>query len=411
MRNAGSKRYLCLEGGELRINKDVAWGPEAVVTLEEVHGQYAIRSCSHEYLDQSGRMVEEPSESSLFGLVIKGGRVAFQDVDGNFLSVGGPSNSLASRRDKISRDELFILEPSRPQVSLTSYCNDLKVAFHETRGDIVADGDMTDDAVYFQLESGENEGIWYIRTHQDKLWQVVERGSAIRAETDEESEAAQFQLEYVDDKAVIKSVKSGKYVTVKQNGHLQASADEPTEDSQFVLELVNRPAFVLQGPRGFVCQRDDSAALSCNNLTAEVFRVESRRGRYSLSTDDEKYWSLSDDGDHIEAESVVPVAFSLQFVSETQFRIQTTESTFLCHSHDTDLMITAKEAQSSTAQWNYAGKRIALLGRTTPSPSPVPPAHDATDGHTSQQQNPVAPSSSPQKPKEEEKPAGRCTIL
>ena len=412
IRNAGTKRYLCLEGNELRINKDVAWGPEAVVTLEEVNGQYAMRTCTHEYLDQSGRITEEPSESSLFGLVVKGCRVAFQAVDGTFLSAGGPSNNLACRKDRISRDELFVLEPSRPQVTLTSYSNDMKVAFHEMRGDIVADGDKADDAVYFQLESSENEGIWFIRTHQNKLWQVVERGNAIRAETDEESESSEFQLEFIDDKVMIKSVKIGRYVTVRPNGHLHLSDDEPEEESQFILELVNRPAIVLQSPQGFVSQRDDSSVLSCNSLIPEVFRIEARNGRYSLSTDDEKYWSLSEDGDHIEAESAVPVAFLLQFLSETKLVIQTTENSFLCHSSNTDLMTTAKEAQSSECQWDFTGLGVAVQGRITPSPSPVPPQRNEIIRHDPQPQKPAAaPAPSPQIPKQEPQPRRWCIIL
>ena len=410
MRNASTKRYLCLEESELRVSKDVAWGAEAVVTLEEVAGQYAIRTCSHEYLDQSGSLVEEPTESSLFGLVVKGGRVAFQAVDGTFLSAGGPSSSLASRRDKLDRDGLFILETSRPQVTLTSHSDDLKVAFYETRGDIVADQDKTDDAVCFQLESkcSGSDSLWYIRTHHNKLWQLVERSNAIRAETEEKSEAAEFQLETMDDRTVLKSAKNGKYVVVKSNGHLQASCDEPTEESQFVLELVNRPAIVLQGPSGFVNQGDEQAALTCRSLTSEVFRLESRHGRYSLSTDDEKYWSLSDDGDHVEAESIVPVAFRIRFVSETRFIIQTTDNSFLCHSNDTDVMITAKEVEAGNGQWNYAGTNVAVHGRVTPSPSPLPPRRQIKQ---EQEQQPLPPSPGPQKPPEQPKGGGRCVIL
>jgi hypothetical protein len=290
----------------------------------------------------------------------------------------------------------------------------MKVAFHEMRGDVVADGDKADDAVYFQLESSGKEGTWLIRTHQNKLWQVVEKGNAIRAETDEECESSEFQLEFVDDKVMIRSVKADRYVTVRPNGHLHLVDGELEEECQFILELVNRPAIVLQSPRGFVSQRDDSSALSFNSLIPEVFRMESRNGRYSLCTDDEKYWSLSEDGDHIEAESDVPVAFLLRFLSEMKLIIQTTDNSFLCHSSNTTLMTTAKEVQSVECQWDFTGLGVEVQGRLTPSPSPVPPHRNEITSTSAdpQQQKPVTPAPTPaSRKKEEPQPKRWCVIL
>ena len=365
----------------MRETKDVPWGPDAVVTLEEAEGQYALRAPNHAYLDQSGKLVDDLSETSLYSLILRGSRVGFQALNGSYLSAGGPTNSLAARKDKLGRDELYWLEPSRPQVALTSVANECNVSVQTATGNVVADSETR---IYFQLESRRHgdgdeedaETVWVMRTSENKLWRVVERSGAIKADETEaelslssDDTAKLFRLSWHGEKARIASVFNGKCVAVAENGHLYAAGgDDDNDDDEFLVEIVNRPIMVLQSCRGFVARDDDDDTndLVANSVTPEAFIVETRRGKYSLQSDDEKYWTLAEDDDKVVADGDVPVAFHFHLVSDRQLQIRMTDDSYVCSGENGGSVSVVKEpAGDGSEMWWFAGTAEIVSDRPT----------------------------------------------
>ena len=122
LRSSGRKRYGRMLGDELVCDQDVAWGRQALLSLDFTPDyRYSIRTYSGLYLSRNGQLLDSPDEDTRFTLVFYAGQVAFRDVTGKFLSPFGNEASLRCKSGNITKSELFILEHAQPQCALLAH--------------------------------------------------------------------------------------------------------------------------------------------------------------------------------------------------------------------------------------------------------------------------------------------------
>lgn len=113
--------HLCPQEDEMAADGDKPWGVDALLTLIFRSRQYCLKSCDSRYLRSDGRLVWEPEPRACYTLEFKAGKLAFKDCDGRYLAPVGPAGTLkAGRNTRPSKDELFDLEESHPQVVLVA---------------------------------------------------------------------------------------------------------------------------------------------------------------------------------------------------------------------------------------------------------------------------------------------------
>eukprot|EP00118_Oscarella_pearsei_P015966 m.148668 g.148668 ORF g.148668 m.148668 type:complete len:229 (+) comp38501_c0_seq3:2227-2913(+) len=204
------------------------------------------------------------------------------------------------------------------------------------------------------------------------------------------------------------------------DGHgLTAAGDgSGKEDEKFLLEIVNRPALVVQGSHGFAARGEDTNELVMNSLTPEVFKVNARCGKYSVCTDDDKYWTLAEDDDKIVADGDVPVAFYFHLLSECQLQVKMTDDSYLCSGKEGELVSIEKEPEVGEASWWFAGKAVEVSDSPTPDRRSVivaKPKETTEDVQRTKRDDETAiekvkaPEKIARKPAEEKK--GMCIIL
>lgn len=88
-----------------------------MITLDYIDHKYAIKVSDGRYLHPDGSL-QTSHEGSLYTLQIKSGGLAFRASDGRFLTNIGSTATLKARNPKVTKDELFLIKDSQPQVTL-----------------------------------------------------------------------------------------------------------------------------------------------------------------------------------------------------------------------------------------------------------------------------------------------------
>jgi fascin 1/2 len=133
MRNVNRKRCLNLrrvgEDGpsaqdQLVCTQVIPWGEDSLITLEFMDGKYAVKTSDDRYLHTSGELVKDICPETLYTLKIRQNTpapgIALMDSKGKYLTAVG-TGQLKSKNQNISKDELFTLLDSQPQVYLVSH--------------------------------------------------------------------------------------------------------------------------------------------------------------------------------------------------------------------------------------------------------------------------------------------------
>lgn len=122
LRNVNRKRYAHLnnETNELECSEITPWGSDALVFLDFVDGKYALKSCDNRFLNREGTLQDAADDNSLFMMEIHSGALAFKDSEGRYLTAVG-KGTMKGRNKNISKDELFTIEDSHPQVQIVSH--------------------------------------------------------------------------------------------------------------------------------------------------------------------------------------------------------------------------------------------------------------------------------------------------
>ena len=131
LRNVNRKRYAHLMNEELQVTEVIPWGRDALIILHFDNGKYALKTCDNRFLNRDGTLSAELTDESRFTLEIRSGAnsgLAFKDCTGTYLTAVGSTAVMKGRNKTVSKDELFTLEDSSPQVILTSLANSKKVS-------------------------------------------------------------------------------------------------------------------------------------------------------------------------------------------------------------------------------------------------------------------------------------------
>ena len=124
MFNSNRKRYCHLAetngdeaAQEVHGCQLIPWGSAALITLDYIDHKYAIKMSDGRYLKPDGSL-SHSTDGGLYTLQIKSGGLAFRASDGRFLTNIGSTAMLKARNNKVSKDELFMIKDSQPQVTL-----------------------------------------------------------------------------------------------------------------------------------------------------------------------------------------------------------------------------------------------------------------------------------------------------
>lgn len=323
LRNINRKTYAHLsEGGdEIHVNEQIAWGYDATITLEFAKGKYAIRAANAKYLTRNGELVDGVSDDTYFTLVLRGNDVAFRDCKGKYLTAIGPNAVMKSRKDTISKDELFSLEDTNPQVSFTA--NNGKFASVRLE-EVRANQSEVSDTEIFQLEAVNRSDLsgnvkWAICSKNKKYWKFQGASSIVLNNGEGPSDPdTHFQIEWHGSMISLKA-NNGKYLAITTNGRFAASGSEGADECKFVMEMVNHPIITLRSEFGFVGTKGAANILECNRSQYDIFLLECKAGKYSFKSIGGKYWDA--EGDNFVVKGGSPVEFCIELRAHTRLCI------------------------------------------------------------------------------------------
>ncbi|GFR65618.1 fascin [Elysia marginata] len=321
LKNVNRKRYAHLKDEELQVTEVIPWGQEALIILHFDNGKYALKTYDNRFLTREGGLSAELTDDSRFTLEIRSGAtsgLAFKDCTGTYLTAVGSTATMKGRNKTVSKDELFLLEDSCPQVILTSLANNRKVSIRQGV-DVSANQDEEDtDREIFQMElvqapKEEEPGKWAFRTVDNTYWNQENLGGIQATAKDRENKNALFEVEWNGDGTIALKAPNGKYIQSRQTGQLVGISDSAaSEKEKFYLRIINRPLLLLKNENGFVgLKAPGKTEVQCSRTMYEVIYVEaSNDGHYFLKGANNKYWRLNEDAS-IVSDASTPEPFLL----------------------------------------------------------------------------------------------------
>lgn len=320
MWNVNRKTFVHLKGDKLTTDEVIPWGADATINIHFFdEGKYGLVACDGRYLSASGQLKTKPDESCKFVLRLHGGQVAFTDSRDKYLTSLNAEGELRATKDfPPSKDELYVMEDSHPQIKMTSWQG--KKVSVRAGVEINANQVETTDSEMFQIEIQDN-GKWALRTFKNTFWRMADDGAILSDGKTYADSSCQFQIEWRDAKIAIVGP-NGKYVATKKNGALAAIAADANDEATYVYELTNRPKLILRGEYGFVGTMP-SGVLESNKSQPEAFNMEVVKGVCHISNESTgQYWKVSEDGSQIKANGSQPDHFYLVFVALSKFCIK-----------------------------------------------------------------------------------------
>ena len=295
--NVNRKLYAHLHGEEVVVKEVIPWGADAMVILEFHKGRYAIRASNKKYVSRTGQLIEEPKDDALYTLVFKNDQVAFRDCKGKYLTAVGHAAVLQSRKDTISKDELFQLKDSQSQFFFRA-SNQKFVTIRDSFEVRAKQPEMTDDEI-FQLEAVNRADMsgnvkWAIRGKNKKYWSTAATNVICDQESFNSDPSCQFEVEWLGSSIAFKA-SNGKYIAIKPNGQLAANSDQIEDNAKFVCEMINRPILILRCEFGFVGCKGGSGVLECNKNLYDVFDIVVKEGVYAIKAPSGSWVQLKDD--------------------------------------------------------------------------------------------------------------------
>lgn len=324
IRNVNRKRYLHLNTSDNTItcNEDIPWGDDAVLNLDFFEdGTYGIGTCQGTYLSHTGACVAKSNECK-YMLEFHASQLAFKSmVTGSYLTCGGPNGMTKAQAQAAGKDELFVLEDSRPQIKMTSFKN-LKVSIAGGI-EVAANQKETSDTETFQIEAGAG-GKWAVRGNNNKLWTCADNGS-LRCEAEVTGANELFAIKWLDNKIALVA-SNGKLVKVEGNNVLKAvtelvADDQIPNECLFVYEITNRPRLVLRGEYGFIGSLA-SDLLESNKSMYETFSMSVKAGTCEIQGSNGKFWKVQEDRAKIFTTGDAKHALYLEFIDDSHVAVR-----------------------------------------------------------------------------------------
>lgn len=357
LKNVNRKRYARLAGeeGEIQFTEVIPWGQDSLIILKFVDGKYALVTCDNRYLHRDGTLVNEMSEDTQFTVELKSGQssgLALKDIEGRYLTAVGPKAVMKARNKTITKDELFTIEDSHPQVTFTS--SNGKLVSIKQGVDVSANQDEVTDRETFQLEFDKDSKKWAIRTVDNTYWSV-EGTSGVQAVAREIKKTCLFDITWQRDGAITIMAYNNNYIYNKPTGSLVASSDGVGDKEKFRIRLVNRPALVMKGEYGFVAFKVANSAKAeyvCNKSVYDLIFLEATsRGIYHFKGHNGKYWSIGDDKS-LFADSTGPTPFIVEFRGQSMFTVKAPDGCYLKGEQNGIFKASSKEVNASTL-WEF----------------------------------------------------------
>ena len=166
------KCYAKLDDDEIHIDDIIPWGSEAILCVEYLnqHQRYCIRSSNGLYFHRDGNLVDKQTDSTLFTIELQKGYVTFKDAHQNYLTAVGPLGMMTTRNTTAGKDEQFLLEESKLQISLVAPNG--KLVSIKQGIDLSANQRESDQSSIFQLEYDELLQSYHLRTSNNRYWKL-----------------------------------------------------------------------------------------------------------------------------------------------------------------------------------------------------------------------------------------------
>lgn len=352
LRNSNRRAYCHIVGNELQCNELIPWGPDAVVTLQFQTGRYAILLANEKYVSRTGAFVDSINDDALYTLVFRNAEVAFRDCKGKYLTAVGSTATIQSRKDTISKDELFTLEESNPQFQLTA-SNGKLVSIRGVE-EVRANQTTVTDSEIFQLEAVNHTDFsgnvkWAVRGQNNKYWNSE---ATILANKESYAEpSAQFEIQWLGPLVAFKA-SNGKFVSTKSNGQLAANSADAADACKFVFEFLNRRTIIFRGEFGFVGQKGASAVLECNRSTYEIYDLVGKAGSYSFKARNGKFWKIEADNT-LTVLGDAPVDFHIEFRAHNGMCVVAPNGQYIKGTQNGSFTVTGGNAVSSATTWEF----------------------------------------------------------
>lgn len=356
IRQLRRNRYAQLCNDELQFTETIPWGAQALIILEFHKGKYALRTSDDRYLNNDGSLSEECLDTSKFTLEIHFGKekttrvgLAFKDHEQRYLTAIGTSATMKARNLTVSKDELFAIEDSDPQVVFISDAG--KMVSVKQGMDISANQTEEAETETFQAQYLQDKSKWVIRTNGSKYWAMVNPGSGIQANSKEIKDSSLFDIQWQGDGTVGFVAQNGKYISHKSTGALVATSDTLDEKERYKVKITNRPNLILRGPHGFVGIKPNGEYV-CNKAQYSLILLEGNNdGTYYMKDSNGKYWSLSDDC-HVIADGDVPTAFTIEFHRQTHISIKGPNQRYIRGEQNGNFRVVAEQLGADT-YWEF----------------------------------------------------------
>lgn len=355
IRNVNRKTYIHLneETAELCCNEEIPWGYDATIILEFHSGKYALRAANTQYLLRTGSLGEEVTKDALFTLIFRGSQVAFQDCQGKYLTAVGATGTVQSRKSTISKDELFELMDSRPQVQLIA-ANGKYLSIREGIEVRAKQAEVTDKEI-FQMEPANltdfsGDVKWSFRSCNKKMWNTGAGAAIVSDAPDASAESTLFTIEWMGPMIALKA-SNGKYVSIKPNGQMAANSAEIGDNCKFVFEFINRPILIIKGQYGFIGVKGSSGTLDCNRSQYDVFGVMGSAGAYQIKGANGKFFKIESDNT-LSINGDTPTDFFFELRAASRMVIVTPDHKFLRGQQNGGFTATGDRIEANTL-WEY----------------------------------------------------------
>jgi fascin 1/2 len=355
--NVNRRTFAHLVDKEVQVNEVIPWGKDALLVLEFHGGKYALRTANNKFVEHTGRLADEATKDALYTLVFRNNQVAFRDVKGKYLAGVGAYAVLQSRKDTISKDELFQLQDSNAQIRMRAPSGRF-VSIHDGIEVRANQADINDTEI-FELEAVKKDDMsgdvkWAVRGNNKKYWNSTT--SNVICNNDNFSSAdCQFEVEWFGNQIALKTSK-GCYVSVKGNGQLITTTKEISDECKLEIDLLNRPVLVLRCDYGFVGEKPEAVkstgVLVCNKSVYDVYEVTGDNGIYNLKGTNGKWVKLDDDGT-LNQNGAEPTNFYFELRAHSRMCIVAPNGCYL-EADQNGLGFAAKgQSVKSTTLWEY----------------------------------------------------------